>query len=754
MLPRHLAISAIMSMLVPASGFAQTFVEIEPNSQKSEATPIFGIVNGDTIGGTITGTDTTLGSTLITTADYFRVRTAALPIGIYKHRLSQPHTGVVTSIRGLDQTGTAGVGGTPGVADITAQTATITSPQLFNQWYGFGKQEEVYWRILGDATTTSPYLVTFTTIPVTATNITPTFEAGPITISTVGLTTNDTMVHLYDANLDAIPGASNDDVHPANGVNCELTRTLAAGVYYIAMARNNTAWNHPAPADDAYVTGALMDFPNCLVRSINFPTGTQDWTFTINGANGLHNQPNLIPAFSPYEVSWWKMTVVVGAPPVVTPNNTCATAINVGTGGTHTGSFLNATNTSLASCDPGGAASRDVWYSITNPSAVVRTLHADTCGSVADTVLSVFSACGGTELTCNDDCGGSPCAATSSCVTLPMNPGQTVLIRIGDKGTGAGTTFTLRTRMLYDNDECTLPINLHGPGTYPFDTTGATTGVQGQNEGICLFSGATGIGKDLWYTYTAISNGTATITTCGLLTSPTFDTKIAIYAGSGCPTGSALACKDDDGAASCAQSGLETTLSWPVSCGSVYAIQLGGFSTTANLVGSFAISEVGSTCSTPSTPFCLGDGTGAPCPCGNTGAAGHGCRSLAYAGGAILTSSGVAGASPGTDTLVLTATDIPGPGLFFQSNALLGAPANFGDGHLCAAVGIIRLGVVFPSSGVATYPGGLTPNPIHFQGGTANGQTKHYQCWYRSVPGLCGPNNYNLTQGLTLVWGP
>ncbi|MBL8860160.1 MAG: hypothetical protein JNL28_16740 [Planctomycetes bacterium] len=158
--------------------------------------------------------------------------------------------------------------------------------------------------------------------------------------------------------------------------------------------------------------------------------------------------------------------------------------------------------------------------------------------------------------------------------------------------------------------------------------------------------------------------------------------------------------------------------------------------------------------STPSTPFCLGDGTGAACPCANTGAAGHGCASLSFAGGAILTSSGIAGASVATDTLVLTATDIPGPGLFFQSTTLAASPINFGDGHLCATGGILRLGVVFPTAGVASYPGGLTPGPIHIGGATSNGDTRHYQCWYRSVPGLCSAQNYNLTQGLTLTWGP
>lgn len=154
------------------------------------------------------------------------------------------------------------------------------------------------------------------------------------------------------------------------------------------------------------------------------------------------------------------------------------------------------------------------------------------------------------------------------------------------------------------------------------------------------------------------------------------------------------------------------------------------------------------------TNFCLGDGTGAPCPCGNTGASGRGCGSSSFPGGALLSISGVAGASVGTDTLVLTAADIPGPGLFFQSNGLAASPVTFGDGQLCATVGIVRLGVVFPVAGVAAYPGGLTPNPIHVQGLANSGDTKHYQCWYRSVPGLCSASNFDLTQGVTLVWGP
>jgi hypothetical protein len=154
------------------------------------------------------------------------------------------------------------------------------------------------------------------------------------------------------------------------------------------------------------------------------------------------------------------------------------------------------------------------------------------------------------------------------------------------------------------------------------------------------------------------------------------------------------------------------------------------------------------------TDFCLGDGTGAACPCGNTGALGNGCGSASFAAGAHLTASGIPGTSSITDSLVLTATNLPGPALFIQASGLAGTPISFGDGQLCAAVGIIRLGIVFPTGSTAAYPGGLTPNPIHVAGVTSAGDLRHYQAWYRSLPGLCNELNYDLTQGVSVRFGP
>jgi len=154
------------------------------------------------------------------------------------------------------------------------------------------------------------------------------------------------------------------------------------------------------------------------------------------------------------------------------------------------------------------------------------------------------------------------------------------------------------------------------------------------------------------------------------------------------------------------------------------------------------------------TSFCSGDGTATACPCGNVGGPGRGCaNSTAGSTGAILSAVGVASIS--ADTVVLKATDVSGPGLFFQGSVQFGGGngITFGDGLLCAGGTILRLGVVFPVAGVATYPGGLTPNPIHIGGVIGAPGTFHYQCWYRDAFMFCSVATNNLTQGVTIPWG-
>jgi hypothetical protein len=693
----------------------------------------------------------------------FRVKTAALPIAVYQHRLTltSATSGNTGSIRGLSQTGTAGVGGVVGTTELLAQSSlATTTPPNYNQWYGFGKQEELYYRVDGTAASTSPYTATLTTTPITPTVIAPAFDSNsPITITTVGQTTEDTEVLLYDSAFNLV--GQNDNSYPVASSQSRLTRSLTPGVYFLAVSTFELCVSQPAPADDGFF-GYLIDFPDCVVLS-DTTTISQDYDFSIRACNGVFNQTNQSPPL-PYNVTWFQFTAAPGAAPISTPSNdACASAAILTAPSTITANISTATHDGSATCDPGGLGSKDVWYSFTNALAVASQLKVNTCGSTTDTVVTVYNGCGGSEIACNDNCGGAPCGGPGSCITAILAASQNVLIRVSDKGLG-GCEFTLaltNTAVPPAFDDCTTPTAISGFGNFPINNIGATTGPQGQTEPICSFLGSTAIAEDVWYTWTATANGTVELTTCGgIVGGPSPDSKISVYNGAGCPTTPSIACNEDS-LTTCTAHPFNARVFFTAVCGNTYTFQMGMYPfTTLTMAGTFSVTLTvpGPACNTPSTPVCLGDGTGSPCPCTptpNNGTAGHGCGSQAFPGGAILTATGIASdETSGTDTLVITATDIPGPALFIQSNGTVTAVA-IGDGQLCAAIGIIRLGVVFPTGTMASYPGGLTPSEIHIQGLAVNGQTKHYQAWYRSVPGVCTPGqNYNLSQGLSLTWGP
>ena len=153
-------------------------------------------------------------------------------------------------------------------------------------------------------------------------------------------------------------------------------------------------------------------------------------------------------------------------------------------------------------------------------------------------------------------------------------------------------------------------------------------------------------------------------------------------------------------------------------------------------------------------PTCFGDGSsGTSCPCSNNGAPGRGCGHSGLAIGAILT--GINAATLGNDTFVLNAQDMPNGGtLYFQGTASpgFGAGTVFGDGLLCLAGTIVRLGVKFNAGGNSSYPQVGDPS-ITTQGGITDQSTRYYQAWYRdAAPGFCTSATYNLTNALRVTW--
>ncbi len=156
--------------------------------------------------------------------------------------------------------------------------------------------------------------------------------------------------------------------------------------------------------------------------------------------------------------------------------------------------------------------------------------------------------------------------------------------------------------------------------------------------------------------------------------------------------------------------------------------------------------------SAPATLFCSGDGSGTACPCGNAGAAHHGCANSLNSSGASLTASGVS--SVANDTLELVGMGMPdATALYFQGTAQTGggAGAVFGDGLRCAGGTVIRLAVKSNTSGASQYPTGAEPS-ISVKGQVGAGNVRTYQVWYRNSAAFCSPQTFNLTNGVEVTW--
>jgi hypothetical protein len=406
-------------------------------------------------------------------------------------------------------------------------------------------------------------------------------------------------------------------------------------------------------------------------------------------------------------------------------------------------------------CGAGAAAAIrfDQWF--TWNATFTGTAAATTCGgTTGNTKIAVYAGLGcpvAASIACNDTSCGNQAAATFAC-TL----GQDYTIQMGNNDTatvGSNGTFRFENASPPTNDDCSTPIVLANNGTFPFNTTYASTSSQGQTEALCLNVGQTGIGFDLWYTYTPSESGTVTVTTCGgTVGSTSNDSKIAIYNGAGCPVAGAIACNDD---AACTASGVNSTLTFPAVCGSTYTIQIGRYPPAGAVVGTFTISVAGGVPCISGVGFCFGDGTGTACPCANNGAIGNGCANSVIATGANLSSSG--NSSVSADTVVLTGTGMPNSSaLYFQGTAQASAGAGtvFGDGKRCAAGSVIRLGTKSNVAGTSTYPA-VGDQPVSVKGLVpVAGATRDYQVWYRNAAAFCTVSTFNLSNGWEIVWLP
>ncbi len=290
---------ALSFVVIAGSSFAQ-FTESEGNDSKAAANVFTGLTHGSTITGNSTSATTT-------GLDYFRLTMAGAAPGIYKNRLTittagtAGHTG---TLRGLTQTsGTINLG-----TDATLQTSSATTtPPRYNQWYSFGLGEELFYRVTGGAATTSDYVATLTRSVVTPVNL-GTFAPGAFTFSTVGRTTADTEIGLYDSSFNPVSGFwSDDEPTPGTTFQSIMSGTLTPGTYYLAVSTFNMANNNSNPASDRSQGSSVTDFGGWIMSSSATASGT-DWDFGITDINGTSEFSVL--KSEPYEVYWGELEVV------------------------------------------------------------------------------------------------------------------------------------------------------------------------------------------------------------------------------------------------------------------------------------------------------------------------------------------------------------------------------------------------------------------------------------------------------------
>ena len=201
--------------------------------------------------------------------------------------------------------------------------------------------------------------------------------------------------------------------------------------------------------------------------------------------------------------------------------------------------------------------------------------------------------------------------------------------------------------------------------------------------------------------------------------------------------------------------------------GVTYALHTVNVAPGGSITISLAIAETYGSCNgfqlvTNDVPsggaFCFGDGSGAACPCLNSGAAGRGCANSVDANGGLLVRSGTT--SP--DTLVLAASGMPATAtaVFLQGDANAPSPIPFGDGLRCAAGNLKRLAVKASVNGASQFPAAgdpsITAQSAALGDPIAPGATRYYQTYYRDPSAVfCAApagDTWNVTNGQIVVW--
>ncbi len=601
-MPKGRTIPALVAVLVAGAGpwsHAQS-PEVEPNDSKILATPVDldGLAGGPAARavGTSTGGSASPGPGSF---DYWRIRTAAAPAGVYRHTIAISTTGATghtLSLIGL----TSPSGSTAQTEAVFSTGSSLTNPPRAVYWYGFGRQEQVYARVAGLGFTTAPYTLTLTTTPIAVTDITGTLYAGQTLVQTsnsAGFL--DSELWLYDAQLNPIPGAAADNVLAGAAgtlagatVGAGFRRPMAPGTYFLALGGYNLANNLAAPVGD-FQAGNVLDFPDLIASSVvngsgftQSPVGVTD-QFASPTATATAQFSNPIG-----DIRWFRFTLL----PAPFPS---------GLGS--------------ASPSPIGAGQQMTLSVIVTPAA----------GDVLDSITSVVAHT--SALTGNPAPDARPLARAGATATwaVPVTVGagiatgsKLVPVTVTDSSgrTGPGNISVSVVPTPPANDICAGAVTLI-PGT-PSAPVSNVNALPNEPTPACQ----TSVSRGLWYTLVAPTSGLYTFDSCG----SNFDTVLDVVTVADCsatsPIVSGISCNDDrpQGSPACGNTTLTSYATASLSAGQrVYvrvfsygAFGSGGVSvlaTSATILG--ACCDAGGACSLTAQTACAGSWNGPTSSC-------------------------------------------------------------------------------------------------------------------------------------------
>ncbi|MFZ4573908.1 MAG: trypsin-like serine peptidase [Phycisphaerales bacterium] len=257
---------------------------------------------------------------------------------------------------------------------------------------------------------------------------------------------------------------------------------------------------------------------------------------------------------------WDAQAVTITAP--IPDNNACSPGFNLPFETTVAGSNVGASNDGTTNCGGTTTNHDDVWYRFVAPydgTYIVETLSG---GTLADTVLSVHSACPGTAantIVCDDDSG----TLNLSRLTFDGNAGTTYRVRVaGFNGTNG--SFNLRVDLAPPANDACASATVIGLGT----TVGTNRAATNDGDTNCGGSSAT-TGKDVWYRFTPTCTNLYTIDTEG--TTDLNDTVISVHSACPATPANTLACDDDSGTS------FLSFLEVPLTAGTPYYIRVTGY---------------------------------------------------------------------------------------------------------------------------------------------------------------------------------